>query len=358
MTIDLQGDFDIAFEQPFTECPQPGMRDAINMWVSDDRGEVGLPRFAIEAASPGATGASENYSGNQLPWEMHDVQLNVAFPDGRVYRLREPGQKISPRDPSGRHSILGGGPLAFHCVEPFKRWDVAFRGQAIETTTSRLIGGNDQGPRVDLEFEIQTTMATPPYIQGSLWSQDEQARKAFEIADNYIGGKRFEQLFRAKGLVRVDGREYPFSGSGLRIRRKGIRHISGFWGHCWQSALFPSGKAFGCNVYPPRTDGVPSLNDGYLFRGDGPLIPARVVEAPWLRKLQPSGEDVSVVLETAGGLTTIEGETVVATFDTKQRPHIGEEFPVLFQGGVRYRWDGEETYGMLERSSRRDQIVW
>ena len=33
-------------------------------------------------------------------------------------------------------------------------------------------------------------------------------------------------------------------------------------------------------------------------------------------------------------------------------------FPVLYQGGVRYRWDGEETYGMLERSSMHDKITW
>ena len=33
------------------------MRDAVNMWVSDDRGELGLPRFAVEARR-GAVGAS------------------------------------------------------------------------------------------------------------------------------------------------------------------------------------------------------------------------------------------------------------------------------------------------------------
>lgn len=31
-------------------------------------------------------------------------------------------------------------------------------------------------------------------------------------------------------------------------------------------------------------------------------------------------------------------------------------FPALQQAGVRYRWDGEETYGMLERSIPMDKI--
>ncbi len=81
------------------------------------------------------------------------------------------------------------------------------------------------------------------------------------------------------------------------------------------------------------------------------------MEAPWLGTLQPSGEDVSVVFESSRGRTRIEGETVMSTFDVFKRPDM-PNFPVLYQGGVRYRWDGEETYGMLERSSMHDKIVW
>jgi hypothetical protein len=32
-------------------------------------------------------------------------------------------------------------------------------------------------------------------------------------------------------------------------------------------------------------------------------------------------------------------------------------FPALQQAGVRYRWDGEETYGMLERSNPLDKTA-
>jgi len=80
------------------------------------------------------------------------------------------------------------------------------------------------------------------------------------------------------------------------------------------------------------------------------------VEAPWLGTLQPSGEDVSVVFESSRGRTRIEGETVMSTFDVFKRPDM-PNFPVLYQGGVRYRWDGEETYGMLERSYPLEKIA-
>ena len=91
-----------------------------------------------------------------------------------------------------------------------------------------------------------------------------------------------------------------------------------------------------------------------------------MVEAPWLTRLRPSGEDVSVVLETADGVERIEGETVLSTHDITDPSEVPEEllakmanwtFPALQQAGVRYRWKGEETYGMLERSSPMDKIT-
>ena len=116
----------------------------------------------------------------------------------------------------------------------------------------------------------------------------------------------------------------------------------------------------------PRPDGQPTFNEGYLFDGDGELIGARVVEAPWLMRLLPRGEDVSVVLETAAGIERIEGETVLSTHDITDPSEVPAEmlakmanwtFPALQQAGVRYRWNGEETYGMLERSSPMDKIT-
>ena len=87
-------------------------------------------------------------------------------------------------------------------------------------------------------------------------------------------------------------------------------------------------------------------------------LPARVVQAPWLGKIQALGEDVSVVLESEElGRVRIEGETVVSTFMLSLREEM-PDFPGLYQGGARYTWDGEETYGMIERSSPFDKLVF
>jgi hypothetical protein len=73
-----------------------------------------------------------------------------------------------------------------------------------------------------------------------------------------------------------------------------------------------------------------------------------------------------VVFATATGIERIEGETVVSTPDITDPSDVPAEqlakmanwtFPALQQAGARYRWNGEETYGMLERSSPMDKIA-
>jgi len=71
------------------------------------------------------------------------------------------------------------------------------------------------------------------------------------------------------------------------------------------------------------------------------------------------------VLGTQRGTVRIEGETILSTYDIHHDDKsfaleaLKQEmpsFPALQQAGVRYRWDGEETFGMLERSSPLDKI--
>jgi len=356
MAIDLTGGIDPAREYMFAERPSdPEMRDSVSFWVFDDLGRVGLPRIGVEAVAAN--------------WDEHSLQINVVFPDGRAYRLRDDANSRSVEDADGRPAILGAGPLAFTCVRPFDTWTMTFDGKAVQTSSADLAAGRKDGPLVDLRFEVEAKLAVPPWVQGALQADAASALKT-SVEGDLMGGDRYEQLFRATGSVRVAGQEVSFAGSGLRIRRQGVRRLEGFWGHCWQSALFASGRAFGYIAYPPRPDGRPTFNEGYLYlgdsAGDGGLIPARVVEAPWLMHLEPRGEDVSVVLETAEGTERIEGETVLSTHDITDPSEVPKElldkmanwtFPALQQAGVRYRWHGEETYGMLERSSPMDKIT-
>src|SRR6188768_2664662 len=123
MSVDLTGGIDVEREDVFVERPDdPDMRDSVSFWVSDDRGEVGLCRVGIEAVAAN--------------WEEHGLQVNVGFPDGRSFRLRDDGKAWPVVGSSGRPSVLGAGPLGFECVEPFRTWRMTFDGQATATTAA------------------------------------------------------------------------------------------------------------------------------------------------------------------------------------------------------------------------------
>lgn len=340
MTLDLTSGLDASREYLLAERPSdPQLRESVSMWISDDRGAIGLPRMGIEAL------------GKQ--WDTRGVQINLAFPDGRAIVVRGSGARSSPLDDDGVCRALVAGALEFRCVEPFSKWRMSYEGKGLDTTAADLAAGaSTDAPVVDLEIHVDTTMAAPPWIPGALVEQ------AQEMMNEGIEGRfisdRYEQLCRADGTIRVGREEASFTGTGLRIRRQGVRNVEGFWGHCWQSALFPSGRGFGFLAFPPRPDGEASFNEGYVFDGER-LVAAQVVEVPWVKRLAPGGEDVSLVLRTADRDVRIGGETVLSTFVAGGTNH--EFAPALQQAGARYRWDGEDTYGMIERSTPVDKLT-
>jgi hypothetical protein len=338
MAIDLTGGMDPARDYFLTQCPDdPQFRESVSFWVFDDRGAVGLPRVGIEAVAES--------------WDKREFQVNLAFPDGRalIVRAKEAGQ--SPVDADGVCRTLTAGGLEFRVVEPFRTLTMTYDGTAVDTTAAALAQGAPSGSNVPVRVDVEVTCAAPPWVSGTLSAEaSELFTKGF--AGAFIS-PRYEQLATARGTVRVDRDEWKFSGTALRIHRQGPRDVGGFWGHCWPSALFPSGRGFGALAFPQRPDGQPTYNEGYVFDGER-LVPATLVAAPWLRRLQPNGEDVSLTLRTADGDVRIEGETVLSACMPPASHH--EFAPALQQAGVRYRWDGEETFGMMERSIPADQL--
>lgn len=341
MPIDLTGGLDPEREYVFTE-PQttPGMQEGVNWWLWDEAGRFGLPRFAVEGVAP--------------DWANHQVQLSFLEPNGQLLRnwTTEPAHPVI--GPSGKASHFGAGPLGFDCLEPFRRYRARYEGDAMSGAFAEMARpGFATDRRAPLAFEIDCETVVPPWVQGSM-STDAAARMATRTVEGeFMGGDRLEQLCRVEGVITFGGVERSFKGGALRIRRAGVRNVTGFWGHCWQSTVFPSGKAFGYIAYPPRPDGQPSYNEGFVFLGEGALIPARVVEAPWLDHFQFAGEDVGLVLETRDGRRhRIGGET----FGGMPSIPAGEGFPPLFQSIVRYAWDGETAFGMMERSNLPERV--
>lgn len=312
----------------------PQMRESTSVWLYEEHGAFGFPRVGIEAEA--------------ACWEHRRVQGNVAIAGARVLNGACAGAAHSPFGADGRPTVLGAGPIAFTCIDPFRRWRMTFDGSAVDGTVEQQIANAlDPDKRTPLRFDVELDMITPAWAQDI--SPEKVARMSAadaEEAANMGIGWRFEQLFRARGVFHVDGRDHAFSGSGLRVKRQSVRPLGGFRGHCWQSAVFPDGRAFGYITYPPREDGS-AYNDGYIFQ-HGTMYPARAITIPWLRRIVGEGDDVSLTLQSALGITHIQGVTALSTFRVGN-PDIGGLN--LHQGGARYRWDDQTAYGMIERSA-------
>lgn len=338
--MNLSGGLDPGFEFFAGARPaDPRMRDSSTLWIMDAAGAIAFPRVTFDAIGE--------------DWDTPWVQLNFVDRAGRTLRLwsQEPGHQA--RDAQGRPAIRGAGPLRFQCVDPFRRWTMEFDGRAFASTTARQIAGEPHGDPVDLSFRFEAAMAAPPWLMGGMTAEAARSMKAGD-AGVLMGGVRYEQLCRIKGTVRIDGESHAIDGTGMRVRRQGVRNMGGALGHCQHSALFPSGRAFGAIVMAPGPEGPEAFNEAFLIGADGHRVAARVTKAPWMTRLDENGDDASLVLNSAEGTVRIRGEVLTSLFDH----HLFEmaETSVLHQGTARYTWDGEEAIGLIERCTRKDRI--
>ena len=340
MALDLSGGLDPGFEFFQPAAPEnPGMRDSATLWIMDQSGEVALPRVTFDAIGD--------------DWANPCVQLNFAHRDGRTARIWGKGTGFGGAGPASAHAVRGAGPLRFECLEPFRRWAMHFDGEAALSTSEAQRLGQPDGEPVPLSFTIEAEMAAPPWLMGGMTEEAARGMKAGD-AGALMGGVRYEQLCRVRGELCFDGETRSIAGTGMRVRRQGVRDMGAALGHCQHSALFPSGRAFGAIVMAPGPEGPEVFNEGCVLLPDGRKVAARVTSAPWMTRLRGQGDDASLVLATELGEIRIAGEVLLSLFDHHHFEMA--DTSVLHQGTARYVWDGEETIGLIERCTLRSRL--
>lgn len=314
---------------------EPEMRESVSVWLFEESGAFGFPRMGIEAEAG--------------CWDDRRLQAAFTFPDGRALNGAARGAPPSAMDAEGRPTIIGAGPLTFRCIEPFRRWTMAYEGNALDGRVQEQIN-KSYGKRGSkpIKLQVDMTMVTPAWVQETRIDPNMSETEKANAGAMGIG-YRFEHHLRAVGTYEIDGKTYQFKGVGTRIHRQSIRRLEGFFGHCWLSAVFPDGSAFGSLAYPPRegSNGEYSYNDAVIYK-NGRLFPARIIQAPFLRRIVPSGDEMVLELESDLGRTVIEGTTALNTFRIGN-PDIGGLN--LQQGGALFRWGSQQAYGMCERST-------
>jgi hypothetical protein len=334
----------LALEKDLVFPSQPAeaeMRESISVWLYEENGAFGFPRMGIEAEASN--------------WNNRRLQAAFTFPDGRALNGAGMGKAPSALDEDGRPTVLGAGPLTFRCIEPFRRWTMTYDGSALEGTVQEQIRSayGNRGSR-PIKLHVEMTMVTPAWVQETRLD-DSMSQVEKDNAAAMGLGYRFEHHLRAQGNFEIDGRTYQFRGTGTRIHRQSVRRLEGFYGHCWLSAVFPDGSAFGSLAYPPRADtnGELSYNDAVIYK-NGRLYPARIIKAPFLRRIVAAGDEMVLELESELGRTVIEGTTALNSFRV-DNPDIGGLN--LHQGGALFRWGDQKAYGMVERSTHESQTT-
>jgi hypothetical protein len=323
----------------------PEMRESTSVWLFEEHGAFGFPRIGIEAEA--------------LAWDNRQYQVNFALGDDRVLNDAGRGPAPSPLGPDDRPSVFGAGPLTFRCIEPFRRWLLSYEGSARDGTFAEQISGAlRDSPEVPVKLEAELFMQTPAWVQD--YSPHKVATMSTRERDDAQSmgiGWRLEHLLRGEGVLSIDGSPRVFKLQGSRIKRQSVRPLGAFRGHCWQSALFPDGRAFGTIAYPATAD-APQYNIAYVYQ-DGKMYPARATKIPFIRQVANEGDDVSLELETVLGVHRISASTCLSTFkvNNPDMAALGAVGFTLQQAGAMYRWDDMTAVGMIERSATGEQMA-
>ena len=212
--------------------------------------EIGLPRIGVEAVAD--------------QWETHDIQVNVAFADGRVFNIFGPGPIHDPSGADGKSRVLGAGPLSFELVEPFRHLRLRVDGEGTESSAKAQIEGAPpgQGATVPIHLEVDIRPAVPPWTNGALLADAKRVLDTQEEGDLMGHPWRFEQLSRATGTLRVGDETYEINGGANRIRRQSIRRVAKLRGHAWQAGAVPEWPRVRLYRVP-----TPRRRQGHVQRG-------------------------------------------------------------------------------------------
>jgi hypothetical protein len=249
----------------------------------------------------------------------------------------------------------GGANSEFRCIEPFRRWHVAFDGYGLHTSNADMQSGLARvGPNRRFVVDLDIEFVTPVWDAHTAATSD--AGKG-SMHDQGWAKEHYEQLYRARGTVDLGDGELAFDGYGWRDHSQGPRGGDGgapWGGHVISGTYYPgSGRGWGLSRYW-TPDGSISLEGGYVVV-DGVLHHAEVTRAPRLRALTMAPEELPIGLRWPGGMleTTLTTERSLWLSMMKGLV-VGKDLDgpglmyVLNHG--RADWDGEPGVAYVERS--------
>ncbi|HEY2830965.1 MAG TPA: hypothetical protein VGJ14_00960 [Sporichthyaceae bacterium] len=244
------------------------------------------------------------------------------------------------------------GTLSFRCEDPLLTWTISADAMARPTNLASLAAGLvPDGEVVPVSFEYRFDAMTPMWDLG-----------ATDMSGQSWALTHYEQAGRIAGRLRCGEETWEITGTGMRDHSHGPRNFAHFRRGSWVHAEFGSGRAFAALRMWTNDDNV-ALNRAFISE-DGKLREVTPIDMPTLETALSDPRSMTVRIDDGGRETTIEVEVINAKTMTLVEPNeivfgVDRSDPrikVINEAIVRCRWDGEEGYGLCERSRRIEDL--
>jgi hypothetical protein len=297
----------------------------INLAVHSGRDEVGV-----------YTHLSRMVGGPDL-WEG---VIAVYLPDRELLVSRSFGRGTSPDEASS-------GNLTWAVHEPFERWFMRFDGMArrIERADAAVAYVADEPTEV-LGVDLHVEAAGP------VWSLEH----ALGVRNEHsFGSLHLQQAVRVHGEIRARGGTLALDHVAIRDHSAGARDYAHLLGDHWATCPLPDGRILSA-LYLWQTEGAQSISTGFLVDGDA-LHPISDVTIERLASVAGDPLQLGMDFDGPGGRTHLDislQHSMVFTLTEPIGMPLGTDGSGLItvQGPARYRLNGKETFGWLERGNR------
>lgn len=290
---------------------------------------------------------------NHLGRTPHDPTIwrgliTVFLPDGQMVVSKTYGR--GPAEPGASGPFNGS--MGFRCDDPLHTWTVSADAMGRPTTLDTLAAGPITDGEVDpVSFEYRFDAITPIWDLG-----------AADMSDQSWALRHYEQAGNFAGVLRCGDQQWELAGTGIRDHSYGPRNFAHFRRGSWAHAEFPSNRTF-VALRMWNDDDVVALNRGFISE-NGKLREVTPLEMPTLDSPLGDPRAVTVRLDDGGAEAVIEIEFLTAMTTTLIEPNevlhgadrTDPRIKILNDAMVRCRWDGEEGYGLCERSRRIEDL--
>jgi hypothetical protein len=283
--------------------------------------------------------------------ELWYGQVIALLPDGTLLADRSWGRSDDGRGPAT-------GNVTVRCLEPLRRWRLAFDGAGEPTSLVRLarepVGS---GRAAAFGFEVELDAAGPIWDMSS-----SNGRDGVEW-----GSVHHVQGHFARGFMWSEGRRWSLDGVAVRDHSSGPRDVTDVGGCHHFAWVFPSSGRVVNGTVAWRRDGSVNLR-AYAEQQDGECVLGDDIKVTGLADLATlAPRDPSVVLTGSDGRSqTFTTEVLHGYVLTMLEPnlningaaHTESEDPLFVtQSTVRVTApDGEVGFGILERDYRRSLL--